>query len=80
MAAQPSGGCAFVGTLMHTPVLGQVEVLRDHLVIVNAAGTITHLGPADEGAEALQQSGITDVTRLSPLQWLMPGFIGALCT
>lgn len=41
-------GClAFQGTLLHTPSQpGHVEVLPDHLVVVNEDGVIVHLGPA----------------------------------
>lgn len=70
---------AFLGTVCHTPNIGAVEVLKEHLMIVNAAGTITHLGPAgtSDAAAALQLVGLqeSDIHTLSPTQFLLPGFI-----
>lgn len=70
---------AFRGTLCHTPNLGGVEVLKDNLLVVNSAGFVTHIGPADDpqAAAALQQEGIQpqDVRDLGPMQFLLPGFI-----
>jgi guanine deaminase len=70
---------AFKGTICHTPIIGAVEVLTEHLLVVNAAGTITHLGPAGkpDAAAALLQQGLQapDIKTLSPLQFLLPGFI-----
>jgi hypothetical protein len=40
---------AFRGTLLHTPGKpGSVQVLSDHLVIVNNDGVIVHLAPSGE--------------------------------
>jgi guanine deaminase len=71
---------ALRGTLCHTPSIGSVEVLPDHLLLVAASGTITHLGPAGtaEAAAALAQAGLSDeldVHSLTPTQLLLPGFI-----
>lgn len=38
---------AFKGTLVHCPSLGQLEVLEDHILLVDHHGFITHVGPAD---------------------------------
>jgi guanine deaminase len=70
---------AFQGTICHTRSIGAVEVLTDYLLVVNAAGTITHLGSAStpDAAAALLQQGLQahDVDTLSQMQLLLPGFI-----
>lgn len=38
---------AFKGTLVHCPSLGQLEVLEDHILLVDHQGFITYVGPAD---------------------------------
>lgn len=67
------------GTVCHTPSIGSVEVLPDHLLVVAASGTITHLGPPGtaEAAAALTQAGLSheDIYSLTPTQFLLPGFI-----
>lgn len=72
---------AWRGTLMHTPCLGAVEVLSDHLLVTDATGCIAHMGPADTAAAAaaLRSAGLAaaDVTALSATQMLLPGFIDA---
>jgi hypothetical protein len=68
---------AWVGTVMHTPILGQTEVLLNHLLIVKD-GVIVHLGPYTSCEDALRQHSVASdrVKQLSPQQWLMPGFVG----
>lgn len=70
---------AWLGTVVHTPVLGKIELLLNHLLVVEN-GIIVHLGPCASGDDALRQHGVasTSVKQLSPQQWLMPGFIGQL--
>lgn len=73
---------AFLGTFLHTPTIGSVEVLAGHLLIVGEGGTITHLGPADtpQAQAALQQLGPAQhVHRLTPSQFILPGFIDTHC-
>jgi guanine deaminase len=79
----PQSALAFKGTICHTPTIGSVEVLQDHLLVVNSTGNITHLGPADtpDAAAALQQVALQpkDIHTLSPTQFLLPGFIDTHC-
>eukprot|EP00878_Enallax_costatus_P005576 GHUV01005849.1.p1 GENE.GHUV01005849.1~~GHUV01005849.1.p1 ORF type:complete len:308 (+),score=28.16 GHUV01005849.1:266-1189(+) len=74
-------GClAFRGTVLHTPAPqpGAVEVLRDHLIIVNNHGVIVHLcaSSSDDGAVLLaHELKAADVQVLSEHQFLLPGFV-----
>lgn len=75
-----SGNVAFRGTLLHTPAQrpGSVDVLTDHLIVVDNNGTIVYLAestPADNAV--LESHGLTaaDVTVLTEHQFLLPGFI-----
>jgi len=74
---------ALEGTLCHTPRIGSVEVLKHHLLLVDAAGIVTFLGPANapDAAAALQQLGLQqdDIIKLGPSQLLLPGFIDTHC-
>lgn len=69
--------------MCHTPKIGSVEVLQDHLLVVDAFGVITHLGPAGtpEAAAAVQQQSLqqADIRDLSQAQLLLPGFIDTHC-
>lgn len=79
----PQSALAFQGTICHTPTIGSVEVLQDHLLVVNSTGSITHLGPANtsDAAAALQQVALqpNDIHTLNPTQFLLPGFIDTHC-
>lgn len=67
------------GTLAHTPVRGEVELLRDHLVVADtqANGRIVAVVPGAQEAECLVLHGgrPEDVLRLQEGQFLLPGFI-----
>lgn len=78
--SQQTASLAFRGTLVHTPAArpGLVDVLQDHLVVINAAGSIVYLAPSSsEDDSVLQPHSLTeeDVTCLSQHQFLLPGFI-----
>ena len=52
---------AIWGDLVHTPVFGEVELLKDHLVVfsdADAGGKILALEPAAGATEALHKHGI----------------------
>uniref|UniRef100_A0A383W514 Amidohydrolase-related domain-containing protein n=1 Tax=Tetradesmus obliquus TaxID=3088 RepID=A0A383W514_TETOB len=79
MEAMPQQCLAFRGTLLHTPgEPGSVQVLTEHLVVMNNTGVIVHLAPvSDTDAAVLQAHGVDPaaVRVLGPLQFLLPGFI-----
>ncbi|EFN55526.1 hypothetical protein CHLNCDRAFT_8558, partial [Chlorella variabilis] len=64
------------GTLVHTPVRGEVELLPDQLVAVDEAGTITAVVPGSQEAACLAAHAgrPEDVLRLEANQFLLPGF------
>src|ERR1022692_577528 len=69
---------AFLATALHTPVCGQVEVLRDTLIVAGGDGNIRAIHPAHSpGVDALIRrfaSAGTLVT-LGEGQYLLPGLI-----
>jgi guanine deaminase len=69
---------AFLATALHTPVCGQVEVLRDTLIVAGGGGKIRAIHPAHSpGVDALIRrfaSAGTLVT-LGEGQYLLPGLI-----
>ncbi|KAI6041394.1 Metallo-dependent hydrolase, partial [Pisolithus marmoratus] len=73
MTRNAGAGFAIRGTLVHCPSLGVVEVLRDHLLVVDHAGIIGRLSPAtDDGSvEYIKQN---DVRTLPPGSFLIPTF------
>lgn len=73
-----SGSRAWRGTLLHTPVRGECELLRDALVVVDADGVIAAVHPASE----LQSQAIAAdfesrgaLFALSESQYLLPGMV-----
>lgn len=74
------GGLAFRGTLLHTPAPqpGAVEVLRDHLIIIDGDGVIVYIcasSPEDDSALAACNLKAADVINLAEHQFLLPGFV-----
>ena len=61
-----------LGTFMHTPVLGQVEVLEDALIDLSEEGAIVRVRkPGDDGyAETLKG----DIERMPKGAYVLPGF------
>lgn len=71
-------GFKIAGTLMHTPVCGELEIKRNALVEVDECGQITALHDAGSGAyksarETALQSGT--LIELTDSQYLLPGMI-----
>ncbi|OAX38768.1 Metallo-dependent hydrolase [Rhizopogon vinicolor AM-OR11-026] len=66
---------SFKGTLVHCPSLGQLEILEDHLLLVDQQGFITYVGPADSEAsqDFLGESGVP-LTTLPSGSFLLPTF------
>ena len=69
---------AFRGTLLHTPVRGEVEILHDALVTVAADGSIEAVHPAGsaEHTRAARQFALRgELVTLGAGQYLLPGFV-----
>ncbi|UXN72520.1 amidohydrolase family protein [Devosia sp. A8/3-2] len=67
-------GRAILGTFLHAPQQGALEVLADTLIEIDATGTITAvLQPTDAGyAEATDRA---DVLHLPQGRYVLPGFV-----
>lgn len=74
MAASTHTATAFRGTFFHTPAYGRLEVLRDHVVVVQA-GKIVRMADASMEAAVLREFGLTEARRLKVGQYFCPGFI-----
>jgi guanine deaminase len=69
---------AFLGTALHTPEPGKLEVLRDALIVVGDEGTIRAVhrpGTVDAAAAAAKFEAAGALVRLSAGQYLLPGFV-----
>ncbi|KAG1748749.1 hypothetical protein EDB19DRAFT_1893793 [Suillus lakei] len=66
---------AFKGTLVHCPSLGQIEVLPDHILLVDHQGFITHVGPVDsEASKELLAKIDIPITAIPSGGFLLPTF------
>ncbi len=54
---------AYRGTFYHTPAYGQLEALRDAVVVVQG-GKIVRISTGDEEEVVLREFGLNDVRRL----------------
>lgn len=61
--------------LVHCPSLGVLEILHDHILVIDEQGFITHVGPASEKAslQHLQREPV-DVSLNGPGTFLVPTF------
>ena len=76
MTALPGG--AFSGTLLHTPVCGKVELLRDALVEVDATGAIVAVHRHDSQtrlATAARHRAAGTLVALAEDAYLLPGMV-----
>ena len=69
---------AFLGTALHAPVCGELEVLRDVLMVVGADGTIKAIhgqgSPLGE-REAQRFAAVGQLVTLGSDQYLLPGLV-----
>jgi len=68
----------FLGTALHTPVRGRVEMLRDVLIAVDADGTITGIHPqqSPESRQLGQRLALAGrLTTLSSGHYFLPGLV-----
>lgn len=69
---------AFWGTALHTPVRGQLEVLRDALIVVGGDGTIKAVHrreSAQAAVEVRRFAAAASLVTLQPHQYLLPGLV-----
>jgi guanine deaminase len=78
MPSQSNVDRAFLGTALHTPVRGRLEVLRDVVIIVGSEGSITaiHAHGSTEGEAAMRHHAAAQTLRtLGEGQYLLPGMV-----
>jgi guanine deaminase len=78
MSANPPPDRAFLGTALHAPVCGQLDVLRDTLIVAGGDGKIQSVhAPGSPGIDALIQrfAAAGTLVRLAQGQFLLPGLI-----
>jgi len=78
MSLHTSSDRAFMGTALHTPTCGQLEILRDALIVVGGDGTIDSVHARespDTGRLAGQFAEKGSLVMLEPNQYLLPGFV-----
>src|SRR6185437_5268674 len=69
---------AFSGTVLHTPARGQLELLRDALIVVGRDGIIRAVHrreSAEAAAEAHRFAATGSLVTLQPHQYLLPGLV-----
>jgi guanine deaminase len=69
---------AFLGTVLHTPVRGQLEVLRDALIVVGGDGVIKAIHrreAAETEREARRFAARDELITLGSDQYLLPGLV-----
>ncbi|MGH8210796.1 MAG: guanine deaminase [Steroidobacteraceae bacterium] len=69
---------AFLGTALHTPVRGQLEVLREALMVVGSDGAIKAIHRRESPAadsEARRFAATGGLVRFGPDQYLLPGLV-----
>jgi guanine deaminase len=68
----------FLGTALHTPVRGQVEVLREALIVAGGDGVIKAIhrcATPEAEQEARRFAATGDLVRLGADQYLLPGLV-----
>jgi guanine deaminase len=69
---------AFLGTALHAPVRGQLEVLRGALIVVGSNGRISvvHRGDSPDTGRLVEGFAATKrLVTLGPDQYLLPGLV-----
>src|SRR5580704_12686632 len=78
MLSPPSCERAFLGTVLHTPVCGQLEVLPEALIVVGGDGVIKAIHrreTAEAEGEARRFATRGELTTLGSDQYLLPGMV-----
>jgi guanine deaminase len=72
LAMNSDAAQVFVGTIVHTPSLGSLEILHDHVLVLDPKGFIAELLPRDKAASYL---ALPSVTTLPAGCFLLPSFV-----
>lgn len=78
MSLQPAYDRAFLGTALHAPLQGEMEILRGALIIVGADGAIKTIhaqGSPDGMSAAARHTAAGTLVTLREGQYLLPGLI-----
>jgi guanine deaminase len=78
MSSQSASGRAFLGTALHTPLRGQLEVLRDVVIVTGADGRIEAIhrhGSPDGESAAKRHAAAGTLAVFRDGQYLLPGLI-----
>jgi len=78
MSSSSSSERAFLGTALHAPVRGQLEVLREALIVVGRDGTIKaiHRSASSEASALARRFAATgDLVTFGREQYLLPGLV-----
>jgi guanine deaminase len=78
MLPSTSSDRAFLGTALHAPVRGQLEVLREALIVVGSDGAIEAIHSRESSQrdeQARQFAAIGSLVTLGPDQYLLPGLV-----
>jgi guanine deaminase len=78
MSPSTSSDRAFLGTAMHAPVRGQLEVLNEALIVAGSDGAIKAIHRRESSLrdqEARRFAATGDLVRLAPNQYLLPGLV-----
>src|ERR1700683_142774 len=78
MSSQVVSERAFLGNALHTPRRGDLELLRDALIVVDSSGRIAsvHAEPSAARDHLVQRFTAGDaLVRLRADQYLLPGFV-----
>lgn len=70
--------CVLLANGFHAPVAGEIDVLEEALIAIDADGVIeTVIRSGDEGYETAKAAAITagKLEQLAPGHWLLPGFV-----
>jgi guanine deaminase len=78
VSSQPASDGAFLGTALHAPVRGELEVLRDVVIVVGADGAIKTIHPQGSRAgvdAAKRHAAAGTLVSFRDGQYLLPGLI-----
>lgn len=69
----------FIGNVVHTPILGRLEILHEQIILVDTNGFIAEVcplaTPSPGALHYLHSMPATSVTRLPPTSFFAPAFV-----
>src|SRR5579862_7775755 len=78
MLSSTSSDRAFLGTALHAPVRGQLELLDEALIVVGGDGAIKAVHPRgspDASSEMRRFAAAGNLVTFGPEQYLLPGLV-----